>query len=246
MFQCRQGHPAGQPERLRAGDWRSSSAARCCSRPSARPSPSWKTHVKSAKAQVTRRPATAAIATHKPWLTITNAPSSSSASRRWRGGHHGGAWKIAYADFVTAMMAFFLLMWLLGFDRQGRPGGHRRILPDAAEGGAWRAVRAAGDATSVIKGGGTDLTRRDGQVKKGDSRRPSRPSTSRRRRSELERIERREAQGAEGRLEEAIESNPTLKQFKKPAADRHHQRRPAHPDRRRAEPADVRIAAAPS
>src|SRR5258707_7622955 len=38
-------------------------------------------------------------------------------------GHHGGAWKIAYADFVTAMMAFFLLMWLLGstskYDKQG-------------------------------------------------------------------------------------------------------------------------------
>jgi chemotaxis protein MotB len=30
------------------------------------------------------------------------------------GGHHGGAWKVAYADFVTAMMAFFLLMWILG------------------------------------------------------------------------------------------------------------------------------------
>ena len=29
------------------------------------------------------------------------------------GGHHGGAWKVAYADFVTALMAFFLLMWLL-------------------------------------------------------------------------------------------------------------------------------------
>ena len=28
-------------------------------------------------------------------------------------GHHGGAWKVAYADFVTAMMAFFMLMWLL-------------------------------------------------------------------------------------------------------------------------------------
>ena len=28
-------------------------------------------------------------------------------------GHHGGAWKVAYADFVTAMMAFFLLLWLL-------------------------------------------------------------------------------------------------------------------------------------
>ncbi len=29
------------------------------------------------------------------------------------GGHHGGAWKVAYADFVTAMMAFFMMMWLL-------------------------------------------------------------------------------------------------------------------------------------
>ena len=34
-------------------------------------------------------------------------------------GHHGGAWKIAYADFVTAMMAFFLLMWLLGSTTKG-------------------------------------------------------------------------------------------------------------------------------
>ncbi len=39
------------------------------------------------------------------------------------GGHHGGAWKVAYADFVTAMMAFFLLMWLLGAtDDQKRKG----------------------------------------------------------------------------------------------------------------------------
>ena len=29
------------------------------------------------------------------------------------GGHHGGGWKIAYADFMTAMMAFFLVMWLI-------------------------------------------------------------------------------------------------------------------------------------
>ncbi len=29
------------------------------------------------------------------------------------GGHHGGAWKVAYADFVTAMMAFFIVMWIL-------------------------------------------------------------------------------------------------------------------------------------
>jgi flagellar motor protein MotB len=29
-------------------------------------------------------------------------------------GHHGGAWKVAYADFVTAMMAFFIVLWLMG------------------------------------------------------------------------------------------------------------------------------------
>lgn len=35
-------------------------------------------------------------------------------------GHHGGAWKVAYADFVTAMMAFFMVMWLIGMDAQTR------------------------------------------------------------------------------------------------------------------------------
>ena len=39
------------------------------------------------------------------------------------GGAHGGAWKIAYADFVTAMMAFFLLMWLLGITEEVARGG---------------------------------------------------------------------------------------------------------------------------
>ncbi|MGH7619740.1 MAG: flagellar motor protein MotB [Gemmatimonadaceae bacterium] len=35
-------------------------------------------------------------------------------------GHHGGAWKVAYADFVTAMMAFFMVMWILGMDQSLR------------------------------------------------------------------------------------------------------------------------------
>jgi len=39
--------------------------------------------------------------------------------KKVRGHHedHGGAWKVAYADFVTAMMAFFLVMWLLGMSQ---------------------------------------------------------------------------------------------------------------------------------
>ena len=38
-------------------------------------------------------------------------------------GHHGGAWKVAYADFVTAMMAFFLLMWLIGATNENQRKG---------------------------------------------------------------------------------------------------------------------------
>ena len=34
--------------------------------------------------------------------------------------HHGGSWKVAYADFVTAMMAFFLVMWILGLSQDQR------------------------------------------------------------------------------------------------------------------------------
>jgi chemotaxis protein MotB len=84
-----------------------------------------------------------------------------------KGGHgsHGGAWKIAYADFVTAMMAFFLLMWLLGSVSAGTLNGiaeyFKTPLKIALMGG-----EGSGAATSVIKGGGTDITRSAGQVKK--------------------------------------------------------------------------------
>jgi chemotaxis protein MotB len=86
-----------------------------------------------------------------------------------KGGHavHGGAWKIAYADFVTAMMAFFLLMWLLGSttdgDKKGIADYFGSPLKIAMQGGS-----GAGDASHVIKGGGEDLTRTGGQVKRGD------------------------------------------------------------------------------
>jgi chemotaxis protein MotB len=84
-------------------------------------------------------------------------------------GHHGGAWKIAYADFVTAMMAFFLLMWLLGSASQGTLNGiseyFKTPLKVALAGGA-----GAGDATSVIKGGGNDITKQAGQVNKAGAR----------------------------------------------------------------------------
>ncbi|MFZ2619391.1 MAG: flagellar motor protein MotB, partial [Alphaproteobacteria bacterium] len=45
--------------------------------------------------------------------TLGEEPIIKKIKKGGHGGHHGGAWKIAYADFVTAMMAFFLLLWLL-------------------------------------------------------------------------------------------------------------------------------------
>lgn len=48
-------------------------------------------------------------------------------------GHHGGAWKLAYADFVTAMMAFFLLMWLLGSTNEETRRGISEYFQDPYE-----------------------------------------------------------------------------------------------------------------
>ena len=85
-----------------------------------------------------------------------------------KNGHaaHGGAWKIAYADFVTAMMAFFLLMWLLGSTTEGDKKGisdyFQSPLKVAFFGGS-----GAGDASSIVKGGGKDLTEAPGQTRKG-------------------------------------------------------------------------------
>jgi len=86
-----------------------------------------------------------------------------------KSGHaaHGGAWKIAYADFVTAMMAFFLLMWLLGSttdgDKKGIADYFQSPLKIAMSGGS-----GSGDSNSVLKGGGESLTSTVGQVKKGE------------------------------------------------------------------------------
>jgi len=87
-----------------------------------------------------------------------------------KGGHgaHGGAWKIAYADFVTAMMAFFLLMWLLGSTTEGDKKGLQDYFQSPLKISLLGGGSGAGDASSVVRGGGTDLTRTSGQVRKGD------------------------------------------------------------------------------
>jgi chemotaxis protein MotB len=73
-------------------------------------------------------------------------------------GHHGGAWKIAYADFVTAMMAFFLLMWLLGstskYDKEGISQYFNTPLSALFSGDqSSNATRS-----NVVQGGGRDIS----------------------------------------------------------------------------------------
>ena len=83
-------------------------------------------------------------------------------------GHHGGAWKIAYADFVTAMMAFFLLMWLLGSTTEGDKKGIADYFNSPLKIALLASGSGAGDASHIVKGGGKDLSSTTGQVKGGD------------------------------------------------------------------------------
>jgi chemotaxis protein MotB len=80
------------------------------------------------------------------------------------GGHHGGAWKIAYADFVTAMMAFFLLMWLLSNADENKLKGIEEYFKQPLKLTILEIGQTIGDSSSVIKGGGTDLTRKEAQM----------------------------------------------------------------------------------
>jgi len=129
-------------------------------------------------------------------------------------GHHGGAWKIAYADFVTAMMAFFLLMWLLGSTAKGDLKGiadhFKQPLRVAMFGGD-----GSGDASSVVKGGGEDLSRSAGQVKRGPANlRDSVKAKAQQEKEEFEKKEREALLDLKAQIEKMIESNPAIKQFK--------------------------------
>ncbi|WP_374519897.1 flagellar motor protein MotB [Undibacterium squillarum] len=130
------------------------------------------------------------------------------------GGHHGGAWKIAYADFVTAMMAFFLLMWLLGSTAKGNLQGiaeyFQTPLKVAMSGGD-----GSGDSSSVIKGGGKDLSMREGQNRKGDIESPKKTYSLQAAEAALAKEESERLQKLKGKIENLIESNPALKQYKK-------------------------------
>lgn len=116
--------------------------------------------------------------------------------------HHGGAWKIAFADFMTAMFAFFLVMWLLSTSSPKQLAGiaeqFKMPLKVAINGG-----QKSSNSTSVIPGGGSDPTSKvDGEVSKPEEESSNDPN-------DVKRLE-----DLKQRLDDMIESSPVLKQFR--------------------------------
>ncbi|MGU3524265.1 flagellar motor protein MotB [Enterobacteriaceae bacterium C23F] len=115
--------------------------------------------------------------------------------------HHGGTWKIAYADFMTAMMAFFLVMWLLSQSTEME----RELIADYFR-MPLKPAMANGDKTSlsesVIPGGGEDLMMQKGEVKRGQPEKGDRQRMI------------QSLKQAKEKLQKMIETDPRLNNFK--------------------------------
>ena len=129
-----------------------------------------------------------------------------------KGGHgaHGGAWKIAYADFVTAMMAFFLLMWLLGSTTEGDRKGIADYFQSPLKVALLNSGQGSGDSSSLVRGGGQDLTRTSGQVKEGDIQAKRSTINLQALKEEAQRAERARLQALQTKFRDSLAANPRL------------------------------------
>ena len=130
------------------------------------------------------------------------------------GGHHGGSWKVAYADFVTAMMAFFLVMWLVGalttkqreavsdYFKSPSPIAGKSPAPSPGmngPGGASNSMIKLGGTMDLPKGPGKEFTRDPGD----------KPSEAEKRQQDRQRLEQLMQD-----LKEAIDKSQALEPFK--------------------------------
>jgi len=129
-------------------------------------------------------------------------------------GHAHGVWKIAYADFVTAMMAFFLLMWLLGSTTKGDLKGIADHFSTPLH-VALNAGSGSGDSSSIINAGGSDLTRSVGQVKRGETAVRDRTVNPHALARENRRVESRRLMALREKVESVVASDPTLADMRK-------------------------------
>jgi chemotaxis protein MotB len=137
-------------------------------------------------------------------------------------GHHGGAWKVAYADFVTAMMAFFMVMWLVAaVSKEQRAAMFEYFKnPSMEEGKSVKPAKGAngpgGASTAVINlGGGLDAVKSAVRPETGinASTSPAQMELEHAKKLAAEAEKKQLAQLLE-QLREAIDTSVTLKQFK--------------------------------
>ncbi|MDP3166197.1 MAG: flagellar motor protein MotB, partial [Hydrogenophaga sp.] len=131
-----------------------------------------------------------------------------------KSGHaaHGGAWKIAYADFVTAMMAFFLLMWLLGSTAKGELDGIASYFASPVK-VSLMGGPGTGNSSSILPGGGRDLSKSFGQMDSGDKERAAKVMGAQMAQEAKARQEAARLDALEQKIAEIIKSNPLLSEY---------------------------------
>jgi chemotaxis protein MotB len=132
-----------------------------------------------------------------------------------KAGHaaHGGAWKIAYADFVTAMMAFFLLMWLLGSTAKGDLEGIASYFVNPVK-VSFLGGDGTGNSSSIIPGGGRDLSAATGQRDSGDTERTVKQIGAQMARAELARQDQERIDALERKINTLIETDGKLGEYR--------------------------------
>ncbi|MFJ4344817.1 flagellar motor protein MotB [Pseudomonas sp. NPDC089401] len=121
-------------------------------------------------------------------------------------GHHGGAWKIAFADFMTALMALFLVLWVLSNAGKGDKEAIAQYFSTPLLVALSHGDRNSA-STSAIPGGGTEARQPDAET----VRKPRHPTR-------LSSEERRHLQALKQRLEDAVERDPKLRELKQQIA----------------------------
>ncbi len=138
-------------------------------------------------------------------------------------GHHGGAWKLAYADFMTAMMAFFLLMWLLSSATSVQLKGIAAYFNTPLKVALFGSGDRNSTDSSIVPGGGRDLSsmdagttrRTDGSTNLADrTAKQSNEDARSQAQGSIDRLEQARLHDLQIKLISAIEANPTLRQFK--------------------------------
>lgn len=129
-------------------------------------------------------------------------------------GHHGGAWKIAYADFVTAMMAFFLLMWLLAMSTPEQ----RMAISEYFQHPTATTSGSAGTSSTLIDFGNTIDFKTSGMGRSADYSHPGpnqeQPPSEQDIEKKAEELEQKKLEELKSEIEKAIESNASLQPFK--------------------------------